>query len=132
MHSGVLGILGHMEACIFCKIVRGELPSYKVYEDDAFLAFMDINPQTCGHVQVIPKEHYRWVWDVPDIGRYFEIVRKVAKAQQRAFTTEWIIQKSIGDEVLHAHVWVFPGDSTGDKKAFDENARRIRAALGEE
>ena len=101
-----------------------------MYEDDDFLAFLDIHPQAPGHVQVIPKEHYRWIWDVPGIGRYFEIVQKIAKAQQKAFGTEWVIQKSVGEEVPHAHVWVIPmpGES-GDKKAFEENAEKIREAL---
>lgn len=51
--------------CIFCEIVKGEIPAYKVYEDGNFLAFLDINPQSPGHTQVITKKHYRWVWDVP-------------------------------------------------------------------
>lgn len=120
-----------MEDCIFCKIVRGELPSYKVYEDADFLAFLDIHPETSGHVQVIPKAHYRWIWDVPNFGAYFEVVRKIAKAQQKAFATDWIISKSVGDEVHHAHVWVFPGAATSDdKKDFDGNLEKLKAALG--
>jgi histidine triad (HIT) family protein len=119
-----------MEECIFCKIVRGEVPSHRVHEDDDFLAFLDINPETPGHVQVIPKQHYRWVWDVPNIGAYYEVVQKIAKAEQQAFGTEWVISKNVGDEVPHAHVWVFPGPGAGgEKKAFEENARLIRAAL---
>ena len=57
--------------CIFCKIISGTIPSYKIYEDVNFLAFLDIHPQTPGHAQVIPKNHHRWVWDVPNIGEYF-------------------------------------------------------------
>ncbi len=77
-----------MQDCIFCKIVNGEIPSNKVYEDEKFLAFLDINPLSPGHTQVIPKEHYRWVWDVPNIGEYFEVVKKIAKAQKKAFNVE--------------------------------------------
>ncbi len=117
--------------CVFCKIVRGELPAHRVYEDSAFIAFLDIHPQAPGHVQVIPKTHYRWVWDVPNIGAYFEVVRTIARAQQKAFGTEWILQKSVGDEVFHAHVWVFPGGAKGDPKAFEEHAQKIRTALSE-
>src|ERR1700733_1426452 len=120
----------HMEDCIFCKIVRGEIPSYKVYEDDDFLAFLDIHPQSPGHVQVIPKTHYRWIWDIPNIGAYFEVARKIAKAQQKAFATDWILSKSVGDEIHHAHLWVFPNDKVaGDKNAFEKNAQLIRQAL---
>ena len=52
--------------CIFCKIVAGEIPSYKVYEDDLFLAFMDINPLTRGHCLLIPKDHHVTVFDMPE------------------------------------------------------------------
>lgn len=116
--------------CIFCKIVAGEIPAHKVYEDDSFLAFLDIHPQTPGHVQVIPKQHYQWVWDTPHIGDYFEVARKVAKAQQKAFGTEWILSKIIGDEVPHAHIWVFPSnEATGDKDDLAGNAEKIRKEL---
>ena len=119
-----------MENCIFCKIVAGEIPSYKVYEDDNFLAFLDINPQSPGHVQVIPKRHHRWVWDVPNAGEYFEVVRKVAKAQQKAFDTEWILEKIVGEDVEHAHIWVFPNsDVAGDKKDFAGNLQKIKEVI---
>lgn len=119
-----------MEDCIFCKIVRGEIPSYKVYEDKDFLAFLDVNPQSPGHCQVIPKKHYRWVWDVPNVGDYFEVVKKIALAQQKAFDTNWIISKIVGDEVAHAHIWVFPNSEvSGDKKDFEENTKKIRLNL---
>ncbi|OGG78081.1 hypothetical protein A3A36_02855 [Candidatus Kaiserbacteria bacterium RIFCSPLOWO2_01_FULL_52_12b] len=119
-----------MENCIFCKIAAGTIPSHKVYEDENFFAFLDIHPQTPGHVQVIPKTHYRWVWDVPNVGKYFEVVNKIAHAQRKAFHTEWILSKIIGDEVEHAHTWVFPSDeTTGDKNAFEANAEKIRQAL---
>lgn len=119
-----------MENCVFCKIVKGEIPSHKVYEDAEFLAFLDINPQSPGHTQVIPKEHHRWVWDVPNVGAYFEVAKKVALAQQKAFNTDFILSKIIGDEVPHAHIWIFPNSEVkGDKKDFAGNAEKIRARL---
>lgn len=119
-----------MDDCVFCKIVKGELPSYKIYEDENFLAFLDIHPQSPGHTQVIPKEHHRWVWDVPDIGSYFEVVRKIALAQKKAFNTELIRAQVFGDEVPHAHVWVFPHDQNArDKADFNTNLEKIRANL---
>lgn len=119
-----------MNDCIFCKIVAGEIASHKVYEDKEFLAFLDIHPQSPGHTQVIPKKHVRWVWEVEHSGKYFEIVQKVAKAQQKAFDTDWILSKIIGDEVPHAHIWVFPNDKVvGDKNDLAGNAEKIRAAL---
>ena len=115
------------ENCIFCKIVAGEIPAYKIYEDENFLAFLDINPRSPGHTQVIPKNHHRWVWDAPDVGEYFEIVRKIALAQQKAFNTEQIHSKIDGTDVYHAHIWVFPDSKTlGDKMDFENNAKIIR------
>jgi histidine triad (HIT) family protein len=119
-----------MEDCIFCKIIKGEIPSNKVYEDDNFLAFLDINPESPGHTQVIPKQHHRWVWDVPNIGEYFEVVRKIALAQKKAFKADFIISKVVGNEVEHAHVWVFPNSETrGDKKNFAGNAEKIKKEI---
>src|SRR5438477_2730939 len=119
-----------MNDCVFCKIVKGEIPSHKVYEDKDFLAFLDINPQSPGHTQVIPKTHYRWVWDVPNVGEYFEVVRKIAKAQQKAFQTDFILSKIVGDEVEHAHIWVFPDPKIpGNPKDFSGNAEKIKREI---
>ena len=116
--------------CIFCKIINKEIPAHIVYEDENFLAFLDINPQSPGQTQVIPKEHFRWVWDVPNVGEYFEVVRKIAKAQQKAFGTDWILSKIVGDEINHAHIWVYPNSKVeGDKKDFAGNAEKIKKNL---
>ncbi len=122
-----------MPECIFCKIVKKEIPAYIVYEDENFLAFLDIHPQSPGHTQVIPKQHYRWVWDVPPIassgptiGKYFEIAQKIAQAQQKAFKTGWILSKIMGDEIPHAHIWIFPNNNIlGDKSDFEINKNKI-------
>ncbi len=119
-----------MDSCIFCKIVKKEIPAHIVYEDSDFLAFLDIHPQSPGHTQIIPKAHHRWVWDVPNVGEYFEVARKIALAQQKAFDTDFILSKVVGDEVPHAHIWIFPNDSVkGDKTDFDRNRERIIAAI---
>ena len=116
--------------CVFCKIVSREIPANVVYEDADFLAFLSIDPQSPGHTLVIPKAHYRWVWDVPNAGAYFEAAKKVAQALQRAFDTDLVLSKIIGEEVPHAHIWVFPNDTVaGDKKDFAGNAEKIRKAL---
>jgi histidine triad (HIT) family protein len=118
------------ENCIFCKIVRKEIPAEIVYEDDSFLAFLDINPQSPGHTQVIPKEHHRWVWDVPNVGEYFEVARKIAFSQRKSFDVEWILSRIVGDEVPHAHIWVYPENgASGDKKDLKYNAQKIRENL---
>jgi histidine triad (HIT) family protein len=112
--------------------VRGEIPSHTIYETDDFLAFLDINPSSPGHAQVIPKKHYRWVWDVPNAGDYFEAAKIVALAERRVWKTDWVLSKIVGDEIEHAHIWVYPHrDVAGDPSNFVENARLLRAALEE-
>ncbi|MCK5211713.1 HIT family protein [Candidatus Parcubacteria bacterium] len=102
--------------CIFCQIISGDIPSYKVYEDDDFFALLDIRPLNPGHTLVIPKKHYRWVWDIEKVGAYFELVKKIANAQKKAFKTDYIVELVFGEEVEHAHVWLIPrhkGDGHG-------------------
>ena len=120
-----------MDDCAFCKIISGEIPSYTVYEDDDFLAFLDINPLSAGHTLVIPKSHYRWVWDVKNIDSYFRVTQKIAKALQKAFNIEMIQSKIVGEEVSHAHIWLFPSpeESTGNKKDFKDIAEKIRTLI---
>ncbi len=116
--------------CIFCKIIAKEIPAEIVYEDDAFLAFLDINPRAPGHTQVIPKDHYRWVWDIPNAGKYFELVRRIALTQKKSFTQEIIHGRIEGKDVPHAHFWVYPDPETpGDKKDFKVNGEKIRKNL---
>lgn len=126
-----------MNDCLFCKIINGEIPSVKVYEDEYFLAFMDINPSSPGHIQVIPKKHFRWVWDIPSIKGYpnfcdySALIQKIAKAIQGIFGTYAVWSKVMGDEVFHAHTWVFPNpyEAKGDKKDFKGNAKKIKSKL---
>jgi len=114
--------------CLFCNIVAGKIPAEKVYEDDIFIAFLDIHPRGPGHVQVIPKEHHRWVWDVPQIDRYFTIVRDIAQAQRKAFDTQMIRSQVFGDEVPHAHVWVWP-HIEANKNDIAGNAEKLRSNI---
>ncbi len=102
-----------METCIFCKIISGKIPSYRVYEDDYFLAILDINPRNPGHTLVIPKKHYRWVWDLPLEGKgglvdYYEVVGRIAKAIRVAMKTDFVVSLVLGEEIHHAHVWLIP------------------------
>ncbi len=126
-----------MQNCVFCKIVKKEIPANIVYEDENFIGFLDIHPHTPGHVQVIPKKHYRWVWDMPidkkvspNLGSYFETVAKIAHAQQKAFNTDWVLSKIVGDEIPHAHIWVFPNSEVkDDKNDFEGNKKKIIESL---
>ena len=124
-----------MAGCIFCKLVKKEIPAEIVYEDENFLAFLDIKPMGPGHTQVIPKKHYRWVWDLPtqtdvpgNIGEYFNVVQKIALAQKKAFNADIVRSQIYGEEIPHAHIWVWP-EIAGDIKNFKENAKRITKAL---
>lgn len=119
-----------MKDCVFCRIIAGEIPAQKVYEDDSFLAFLSIDPVSPGHTLVIPKQHYRWVWDVPNAGAYFEAARKIALAQKKAFSTDMILSRIVGEEVPHAHIWIYPDPATrDDKKDLPGNAEKIRHFL---
>jgi histidine triad (HIT) family protein len=79
-----------------------------VYEDDNFFAFLDIRPLNPGHTLVIPKEHHRWVWDVPNIGNYYEVVAKIANTIKKVMGTDFVLSFVSGEEVPHAHVWLIP------------------------
>ncbi len=97
-----------MENCIFCQIVAGTSPSYKVYEDEMFLGFLDIFPRVKGHTVLIPKKHYRWVYDVPEFGTYWEAVLKLTRAMQKALHPQFVTYVTHGLEVEHAHIHVLP------------------------
>ena len=97
-----------MKDCVFCKIVTGDIPCYKVYEDNNFLAFLDIEPLNPGHVLIVPRKHYRWTWDVPDFGEYWEAARKVAKGVIKSMEAPMVEFLTHGTDVEHAHVWIVP------------------------
>jgi histidine triad (HIT) family protein len=99
---------GYREGCIFCKLVKGELPCYKIYEDADFMVFLDINPRVKGHTIVIPKKHYQWVYDVPDFCGYWSIVLKITKAMQKGLRPTFITYVTHGLEVPHAHIHIMP------------------------
>ena len=117
-----------MDTCIFCKIIKKEIPAKIVYEDKDFLAFLDIKPMGPGHTQIIPKKHYRWVWDVPNVGEYFEVAKKIALAQKKAFNADLIRSQIYGEEISHAHIWIWP-ETVGDERDFEGNARKIISSL---
>ena len=119
------------EKNVFKKIIDGEIPCYKVYEDEHFLAFLDIYPQSVGHTLIIPKQESRWIWDVESYEEYWNVARKIALAQREVFGTDWIITKVIGDEVPHAHIHVFPGglEKDGTEQDFKTWAEKIKNAM---
>lgn len=112
-----------MEDCIFCKIVKGEIPSKKVYEDDEVLAFYDINPATPVHILVIPKEHISSLIDVkPEnskiISKIYEVINKIAedmKIDKDGFRVIVNCGKDAGQEVMHLHFHILAGRKLGTK-----------------
>jgi len=104
-----------MEDCIFCKIVKGEIPSYKLFENEHVLAFLDIMPASEGHSLVIPKKHFENLMDVPEkeLEETMKIVQKVAKAVMKATHAEGfnVIQsnyRAAGQVVPHLHFHIIP------------------------
>ncbi len=97
-----------MKNCIFCQIARGKIPCFKIYDDEDFLAFLDLFPWCEGHTLVIPKRHYRWVWDVKNPDQYFKVVHKIANHYRKIFNTEFIMSFIYGYDVPHAHIHLLP------------------------
>jgi histidine triad (HIT) family protein len=131
---------------VFAKILRGEIPAFKVYEDERTLAFMDAMPQSDGHTLVIPKSEARNFFDIdPDVLAYLiKVTQKVAKAVKKAFNPDGvrIIQfndPAAGQTVFHIHFHIVPcylgqelrghAREMADKAVLAEHAERIRKAL---
>ncbi|MBQ3622360.1 MAG: HIT family protein [Bacteroidaceae bacterium] len=103
-------------ATIFSRIVAGEIPSYKVAEDEQFYAFLDINPLAKGHTLVIPKREVDYIFDLDDeeIAAMQVFAKKVACAIKRAFPCIKVGQAVLGLEVPHAHIHLVPMQSERD------------------
>ena len=112
--------------CIFCKIVAGEIPASKVYEDDHFLAFLDISQVTPGHTLVIPKQHARNLLEMtPDeTADLFNVVSKVTKKVESATQPQGMniisnMEEIAGQSVFHTHVHILPRYSQDDDFKID-------------
>lgn len=102
-------------ASVFSKIVAGEIPCFKIAEDDQFLAFLDINPVAKGHTLVIPKQEIDYFFDLPDeiYGDMFTFAKNVAKAIEQTVPCVRIGVTVLGLEIPHAHVHLVPLDEKG-------------------
>lgn len=110
-----------MEDCIFCKIIKGEIPSNKVYEDEEILAFRDINPLAPVHILVIPKKHIEYLTDVKEedevlIGKIYTVINKIAKQEgisEKGFRAVVNCGDDGMQEVKHLHFHVLGGKKLG-------------------
>ncbi|MBR6272971.1 MAG: HIT family protein [Bacteroidales bacterium] len=103
-------------ATIFTRIIQGEIPCYKIAEDDRFFAFLDINPLSKGHTLVVPKQETDYIFNLEDdeIGAMMVFAKKVAKAIEKAVPCKRIAVAVIGLEVPHAHIHLVPITQEGD------------------
>lgn len=103
-------------ASIFTKIINGEIPSYKIAEDDKFYAFLDIAPLAKGHTLVVPKQEIDYIFDIEDelLAQMHIFAKKVAKAIQTAIPCEKVGMAVIGLDVRHAHIHLVPLQEVGD------------------
>lgn len=129
-------------ASIFTRIVKGEIPCYKIAETDKFLAFLDINPLAKGHTLVIPKEETDYLFDLEDqlLGEMNIFAKKVARAIDMVMDCKRVGVAVLGLEVPHAHIHLIPINSLFDiefsrpklqlsQEEFEEIASSIRGAL---
>ena len=131
---------------IFAKILRGEFPSYKVYEDDKALAFLDIMPRAPGHTLVLPKAPARNILDVdpPDLAHVIAVAQRIAKAAMKAFDAQGVTIQQFnepagGQVVFHLHVHIVPrkagvalkppASEREKPEVLAEHAKRLAAAL---
>ncbi len=116
-------------ATIFSKIIAGEIPSYKIAEDDMFFAFLDIFPMAEGHVLVVPKVEIDKVFDVSDeyLAKWLLFAKPIAKAIEKSFDCNRCGISVIGLEVPHAHMHLVPINN-----ADDLNFTRDKLKLNEE
>jgi len=129
-------------ATIFTKIIKGEIPCYKIAEDDRYFAFLDINPLKAGHTLVVPKQETDYVFDLDDenLAGLIQFSKKVAAAVRSAIPCKRIGIAILGLEVPHAHIHLVPMNSMEDvnfrnpklkfsPEEFKETAQKIREKL---
>lgn len=112
-----------MEDCLFCKIIKGEIPCNKVYEDDEVLAFYDINPAAPIHILVIPKKHiislaHLEKEDEPVVGKIYHVINQIAQDKgfkQDGYRVIVNCGKNGGQEIMHLHFHILGGTQLGEK-----------------
>ncbi len=122
-----------MDSCIFCKIVNGEIPSKKIYENDYVYSFLDISPQSKGHVLVIPKKHSRDIYEIDNdtLCEVMKAVKKLSVNIKEKLNPEGlnIVQNSgeiAGQSVFHFHIHIIPRYKREQEYDIDEVAEELR------
>ncbi|MDB5179848.1 MAG: hypothetical protein JWN12_480 [Candidatus Saccharibacteria bacterium] len=121
-----------MEDSIFTKIIKGEIPSHKIYEDDDVIAFLDIHPVMPGHTLVVPKKQVEFTWDL-DNETYVKLTlaaKKIALHIREKLDTEYVGEQIIGVDVPHAHIHLIPFTHAVDfHREADQSLEPDHAAL---
>ena len=119
---------------VFGKIIRGEIPATKIYEDDKFLALLDINPVTKGHALLLPKERYVWIQDVPNdlLGEIFIKSKELIKAIKESTGCDLVQVVVEGKDVPHFHIHLIPAmadhkTATWEHSKYEEGERELIA-----
>lgn len=123
-----------MQDSIFTKIIKGEIPSHKIYEDDNTFAFLDIHPAQPGHVLVVPKKQVEFIWDLEaaDYQTLMATVQKIGRHIKETMGKPYVGIKVIGIDVPHAHVHLIPFSTTEEYAVRpDMSAEPDHAALAE-
>lgn len=107
-----------MQESIFTKIINGDIPCHKIYEDDLTLAFLDIHPVQPGHALVVPKKQIEFVWDLPDTDyqAVMATTKKVALRLREVLGVAYVGERIIGVDVPHAHVQIIPFNTVAEYK----------------
>ncbi|MBD5211921.1 MAG: HIT family protein [Bacteroidales bacterium] len=125
---------------VFSKIIAGEIPCYKIAENDEFFAFLDINPVNWGHTLIVPKEEIDYIFDIDDerLGRMMSFSKHVASAIRKALPCRKVGITVLGLEVPHAHIHLVPLKNEGDmnfaskiQNPDPEKMKQIAAAIRE-
>lgn len=113
------------EKSIFTKIIDGELPSYKIYEDDKTIAFLPLNPIAKGHVLVVPKKQVDQFYDLPtdDYRALWEVVQKISKHMKNMLGTKRVGLQVVGLDVPHAHVHVIAFDTLEEFRQVEDMSK---------
>lgn len=97
-----------MKDCVFCMIILRQAPAEIIYEDEETIAFLDRYPQARGHLQLVPKRHIRWIYQLPDIGSFFAVAQTIIRDIIPALGADHVTLATFGREVAHAHLWIVP------------------------